>query len=166
MGFIVPALYFGGNGNKQEAFKKYILVQNIIVTALSVPILLAAREKPPHPPSIFGGVFILFGLIGSVIFGILLDKYGKYKLTTNIISLAVSVAVALTFWTLPSQNTFLLSANNGMIGFFLTPMLSTSYTFAVELTFPVPESISNGMMVMVSQIYGSAIVSNYIDFLI
>ncbi|CDW86047.1 UNKNOWN [Stylonychia lemnae] len=226
MGFIVPVLFFGGNGNKQEAFKKYILAQNIIVTALSVPILIAAREKPPHPPSlsatrkepkinlwkelrillnnksylllccslvlthslfttlgavistitkpfgykpidnsIFGGVFIFFGLIGSVVFGILLDKYGKYKLTTNIISLVVSVAVALAFWTLPSQNIPLLTANIAVIGFFLTPMLSISYTFAVELTFPVPESISTGMMVMVAETYGSALVSNYLDLM-
>ncbi|CDW80057.1 UNKNOWN [Stylonychia lemnae] len=156
LGFIVPALFFGGEGDKQKVFYKYILVQNIIVTVLSLPIIFVAKDKPSLPPSIFGATFIFFGVVGSFIFGILLDKYAKYKLVTNLISSLACLSLALAFWTLPSSNVILLTVNLAFIGFFITPIIPIGYAFAVELTFPVPESISNGMMNMVCQIYGSA----------
>lgn len=50
--------------------------------------------------SIFGAVFIFFGVTGSFIFGILLDKYAKYKLIVNLTSFLAVIFIALAFWTL------------------------------------------------------------------
>lgn len=44
----------------------------------------------------------------------------------------------------------LFSINLAFIGFFVIPIIPSSYAFAVELTYPVPESMSNGMMILVS----------------
>jgi hypothetical protein len=48
----------------------------------------------------------------------------------------------------------LFSANLSLMGFVLVPIAPVSYTFSVELTYPSPESISNGMMILVGKMYG------------
>jgi hypothetical protein len=54
LGFVMPALLID-NKDEPESWKKnftkYLLVQNIIVTALTIPLLIFARSKPPTPPS-------------------------------------------------------------------------------------------------------------------
>ena len=40
------------------------------------------------------------------------------------------------------------------MGFALVPIAPVSYAFSVELTYPSPESISNGMMILVGKMYG------------
>lgn len=41
------------------------------------------------------------------------------------------------------------------MGFVIVPIVGTSLAFAVELTYPVPEGISNGMMILPSKIHGA-----------
>jgi hypothetical protein len=54
LGFIMPAILID-NKDETESWKKnftkYLLVQNIIVTVLTIPLLIFARSKPPTPPS-------------------------------------------------------------------------------------------------------------------
>jgi hypothetical protein len=56
----------------------------------------------------------------------------------------------LAIFTLPSKNVLLFSLNLGLIGITVIPIIPVSYAFAVELTFPVQEAISNGMMILAS----------------
>jgi MFS family permease len=116
-----------------------------VVATVTAPFHYTALDN-----SIFGATFIFFGVVGSFVFGILLDKYAKYKLILNIISIAACGFIALAFWTLQSGSVPLFAINLAFIGFFVIPIIPCSYAFAVELTYPVPESMSNGMMIMVS----------------
>jgi hypothetical protein len=50
--------------------------------------------------SIFGAVFIFFGVAGSFVVSILLDKTAKYKRIMSIISITACGFIALAFWTL------------------------------------------------------------------
>ena len=50
--------------------------------------------------SIFGASFIFFGVVGSFVFGFLLDKYAKYKLTINVTSFIACGLIVIAFWTL------------------------------------------------------------------
>ena len=43
------------------------------------------------------------------------------------------------------------------IGFFVIPISPVAYAFTVELTFPVPEALTNGMMVTLSLIWGTGV---------
>lgn len=47
--------------------------------------------------------------------------------------------------------------NISALGFFVLPTFSISYTFAVELTYPISEAMSNGIMVFTSQIMGTLV---------
>ena len=42
-----------------------------------------------------------------------------------------------------------------MVGLSIIPMLPTGFAFAVELTYPAPEGVSNGIMIIPSKIYGT-----------
>jgi hypothetical protein len=104
--------------------------------------------------AIFGGVFIFFGVAGSFVLGIVLDKTQKFKLMINTTALCAVGFILLGLVTLPSFG-WLFSLNLAFIGFSVIPIIPISYGFAVELTFPIPEAVSNGMMILPSQIFGA-----------
>lgn len=76
----------------------------------------------------------------------------------NATSMSAIVFIGLTFFTLPSGSPLLFSLNLAAIGFTVIPIIPISYAFAVELTYPIPEAMSNGMMILPSQIYGASLV--------
>lgn len=125
-----------------------------VVSSITAPYHYSSANN-----AVFGGVFIFFGVVGSFLFGILIDKYQKFKVIINGTSFAAVLFIAFTFYTLPSHNVGLFSFNLALIGFTVIPIIPISYAFAVELTFPVPDAVSNGMMILPSQIYGSILVS-------
>lgn len=108
--------------------------------------------------AIFGAVFIFSGVLGSFVIGILLDKYQKFKLTFNLLCITACIFIATNFYTLPSKSVPLLAVNLSIVGFSVIPIIPVSYAFAVELTYPVPESVSNGMIILPSQLFGTIVV--------
>jgi len=108
--------------------------------------------------AIFGGIFIFSGVAGSFILGIALDKTSKYKMMIMGTSFGAILFIGLAFFTLPSMSTTLFAINLVFVGFCVIPIIPIGLSFAVELTFPVPEAMSNGMMILPSQIFGSALV--------
>lgn len=108
--------------------------------------------------AIFGGIFIFSGVAGSFILGIALDKTSKYKMMIMGTSFGAILFIGLSFFTLPSMSTTLFAINLVFVGFCVIPIIPIGLSFAVELTFPVPEAMSNGMMILPSQIFGSALV--------
>jgi MFS family permease len=104
--------------------------------------------------AIFGAIFIFFGVVGSFTLGVILDKTAKYKLMINGTSTSAVALVLLGLVTLPS-GVALFSLNLALIGFAVIPIIPIAYGFAVELTFPIPEAMSNGMMILPSQIFGA-----------
>jgi len=109
----------------------------------------------PSDNSIFGATFILSGVIGSFVYGVLLDKYNRYKLTMSVICFSAIFSFGLAFWTLPSRNVGLFAVNLVLVGISVLPIIPVAFAFSVELTFPLAEALSNGMMIMVSQIFGT-----------
>ena len=57
--------------------------------------------------------------------------------------------------TLPSKNVALFVANVAVMGFATIPLTPISFAFAVELTYPAPEAMSNGMMILPNKVYGA-----------
>lgn len=61
------------------------------------------------------------------------------------------------FLSLPTGNVLLEAVTMMLIGAFVLPITSISYAFSVELAFPVPEVMTNGMMISLSLIWGTFI---------
>jgi nitrate/nitrite transporter NarK len=109
---------------------------------------------------IFGACFILCGLVGSFMQGALLDKYGKYLLLLKGICFGVFFFFLGFFYTLQDKgegnwNMILLTINVSVIGFLLLPIIPLGYGFSIELTYPVSEAMSNGVLMLWSQMAGS-----------
>ena len=62
------------------------------------------------------------------------------------------LSTLLLFVCIPSGNVFLLLTNMAAVGFAACPIINISYTYVVELTFPIKEPMSNGVMMMLQQI--------------
>lgn len=103
----------------------------------------------------FGSLFVIGGIIGSFSAGYLLDRYRKFRFSIILIAVVSIGLYLLAFWSLPSGNAYFFALNLGVIGFFAVPILPISYTFAVELTYPTPEPVSNGMMLLPTKIFGA-----------
>jgi Na+/melibiose symporter-like transporter len=112
-----------------------------IYTALGavVSTITAPYGYTSNDNSVFGATFIMFGVFSSFVVGIILDKTSKYKLILNILCFSSMVTISVAFFTLPSKNVFLLAANLAFVGITVIPVIPVCYSFAVELTYPLPE---------------------------
>ena len=59
--------------------------------------------------SVFGALFIIGGIIGSVCFGIYVESTRKYKLAVGLISLFSTIFTIGTYFLISSGNTWLFS---------------------------------------------------------
>lgn len=121
-----------------------------IVSALTKPYGFKGTDN-----ALFAVVFIVTGLVGTVFAGIMLDKYRKYKISIILIAIVAMIAYGLTYLTLPTGVAGYFAANLGLVGFGTLPVIPVCFAFAVELTYPIQEAMSNGMMVLPSKIYAS-----------
>jgi sugar phosphate permease len=76
---------------------------------------------------IFGSFYIISGMIGSLVAGILLDKFQKFKQTLMIAILIPILAFILTFFTLPTGNVLLLALSFSLSGIGILPVSTISY---------------------------------------
>lgn len=127
----------------------------------AVGAVVSALTKPygfsPTHNAIFGGTFILSGVTGSFVVSMILDKTQKFKRIINIIGFCSILSIIAGYFTLPTGNVALFSINLVFVGASVIPVIPVSYAFAVELTYPCPEAMSNGMMILPSQIFGAAL---------
>ena len=110
--------------------------------------------------SIMGVCFIFWGLVGSFVASGLLDKTKKYLFMLKVILVGTFVCTIGYCFSLPSKNFFLVCLNGSLSGLFTLPILPVAFNFSVELTHPVSEAMSNGIMVTLSRVVG--IVMTYI----
>lgn len=121
-----------------------------IISSLTKPYNFSGKDN-----SLFGGLFISMGITGSLITGVILDRFKTYKLSAIIASVAATIFMACEFLTLPSENAGIFGVNQAILGFFCIPMSPISFAFCVELTYPTPEAVSVGMILLPAKIYGA-----------
>lgn len=63
----------------------------------------------------------------------------------------------LHFGTLPLHNALLENTVMLLIGFSVVPITSVGFAFSVELAFPVPEALTNGMMITFGLFWGTGL---------
>ncbi|XP_024086178.1 uncharacterized MFS-type transporter C09D4.1-like isoform X2 [Cimex lectularius] len=108
-----------------------------------------------------GLVMIIGGMIGSVVWGIFLDRTHKFKLTTIVVyCFAYLGMMAFTFSLFYEQN-IAIFVSSGILGFFMNGYLTVAYEFTSELTYPVPESTSTGVLNAVGELLGLSMVLVY-----
>nr|CAI5826100.1 unnamed protein product [Callosobruchus analis] len=82
------------------------------------------------------------GCIGSVIFGIILDKTHKFKKTTIAAMIFATVTFAVCIYMFVTKSRLATFFATPLFGFFIASTLVISFEYALEVTYPIPESIS------------------------
>jgi MFS family permease len=100
---------------------------------------------------ITGGLMILGGILGAIILPILSDHYRKR--TPFIIVAVAGATLGLAGITFANCYWFLL-ASGTILGFFLLSAGPIGFQYGAEITFPVSEGTSNGMLILMGQISG------------
>ena len=61
----------------------------------------------------------------------------------------------IAIFSIPSKNAIGAAITFMFIGVAMIPIMSVAYAFSVELTYPLPEALTNGMMISLSLIWGT-----------
>ena len=121
---------------------------------------------------------VVAGLAGSMVGGMILDKFKKFKLTTLVtytlslvFMIAFTYAIDLedinidyfiiaalgTYQTPKSKNLRFKLSIETIKGFFMTGYLPIGFEFGAEITFPESEASSSGLLNCSAQIFGIAV---------
>ncbi len=98
-----------------------------------------------------GGVILAGGIVGAVVLPTLSDRLGR-RVPFMLIALGGAVPGLLGLALLKSYGLLLLSAF--AFGFFLLSSGPIGFQYAAEMTHPVPEGTSNGLLLLAGQVSG------------
>jgi MFS family permease len=113
--------------------------------------LLKPRGINPEQAGLIGAAMILGGIIGAVIIPILSDKQRKRKAYLVICMIGIVPGLlGMTF-----LNGFVpLLASGFVLGFFIMSAGPVGFQYGAEVSFPTPESTSQGMILFAGQVSG------------
>ncbi|XP_058465288.1 heme transporter FLVCR2-like [Malaya genurostris] len=104
-----------------------------------------------------GLALITLGLVGSMVFGYLLDTMHKYKATAVWACRLSAITMVVFALALETRSKKLVSVASIFLGFFMTGFQPIGYEFAAELTFPEPDGPVSGILNISTQIFGLVI---------
>jgi MFS family permease len=113
---------------------------------------------------LIGGVMLIGGIIGAVVIPVLSDKFRKRKLFLLICLagmvpgvMGLSLAGKLGLDTSSTYSLLLLSSF--ILGFFVMSAGPVGFQYAAEVSYPAPESASQGMLLWIGQLSGMIFVA-------
>lgn len=113
--------------------------------------LLKPRGFTITQAGVTGGMMIIGGIIGAVVMPALSDK--KHKRVPFILVSILGATLGLAGVTYAASY-FMLLASAFVLGFFLLSAGPIGFQFGAEITRPVPEGTSNGLLLLMGQISG------------
>jgi cyanate permease len=127
------------------------LIGNSLFNGISTWIesIVRLRGFSPAQAGVFGGLLLLGGIIGAFILPTLSDKVRK-RVPFLLLGMLGSIPglIGLTF----GQVYWVMILSSFAYGFFMISIAPIGYQYAAELTYPVPEGTSNGMLTLAGQI--------------
>jgi len=122
---------------------------NMVTTYIEL--IVAPRGLTSIEAGNLGGIMLLGGMIGAQVLSILADKFRKRVLLIRF-SLVITVAsfLLLSFAT----TTITIYVSGFLLGFGLMSVGPVLLEYAVDITAPVPEASSIGMLMVIGSISG------------
>uniref|UniRef100_A0A0K0G0V9 MFS domain-containing protein n=1 Tax=Strongyloides venezuelensis TaxID=75913 RepID=A0A0K0G0V9_STRVS len=131
------------------------------ISTLLQQILLPYYKDSQKEIGTIGLVLVVAGMIGTLVTGCLLDKFQKYKETTlgvYIFSFIGTVLFAISLGNIPIK--FIIGVAF-FLGFFMTGYLAIGFEYAAEITYPIPEHSTSGLLNASAQLFGIALTSGF-----
>jgi predicted MFS family arabinose efflux permease len=149
-----------GEGLRKLFLNKYFLILFItfffglgifnFITSY-IELIVVPRGFDATDAGLLGGLMLIGGIVGCFIMSTLSDKYRKYKMLLIIsILMATTSLFIITFTSDP----ILLYLFSFLLGYGILSAGPIALEYAVDLTEPVPEASSNGMLMMIGQVGG------------
>jgi hypothetical protein len=134
---LILCVYFGTNGT-----------QTLFMTILN-------SMLKPYDFSIVDGstifvTYMLTGVASAIGFSRYLDHTKEFNRVNRFLCFGAMICTVQLFFTIPSRQLWLVTANTAALGFFMVPVIKISYTYSVELTYPIVEPMSAGMLLFCS----------------
>lgn len=117
--------------------------------------ILSPRGFSAVQAGVTGGLMIFGGIVGALILPILSDRYRK-RIPFILISLA-GATLSLAGITFASNYTMIIISGIAF-GFFLLSAGPIGFQYGAEITYPVSEGTSNGLLLLMGQISGIAFI--------
>ena len=105
---------------------------------------------------ILGGVMPVSGLLGCLITSPIVGRTHKYKLASFLINIFAAAGTFLFAFTLYVRSIYLSCFCVAVIGFGMMPISAFMIELACEITYPVGEAMSTGVLNMAGQVIGIA----------
>jgi predicted MFS family arabinose efflux permease len=99
-------------------------------------------------------MFTVGGICGSIFYGFLLEIRKKYKLYQYILSVTSIISIIFIIFSFMLHNAYLTSFSMFMAGFSLLSMNVVGVEFGVEITYPMDEAFSCGMLNCFGNLFG------------
>jgi FLVCR family MFS transporter 7 len=103
---------------------------------------------------ILGGVMTISGLLGCLLTSPIVGRTRKYKFASLLINIFAAAGTFLFAFTLYVGNIFLSCFCVAIIGFGMMPISAFMIELACEVTYPVGEAMSTGLLNMGGQVVG------------
>jgi len=115
---------------------------------------------------IMGSVSVLLGLVAMLIGGIWIDKTRRYKLISVGTFLCCTVSLLVFFIVVSHSNSFQATFISYCIfGFFSYPYITIGLEYAAEVTYPISEGITSGILLLAANVYG-IVFTSLLEFII
>ena len=108
--------------------------------------------------SLYGGVLLGVGVCSAIAVGVALDRTHNYRLGLRVGFGGGAVLLLILTLVIQPGNMNVIAAFFALLGLVVIPMLPCSFEAAVEATYPVPEDISNGLLMMAGNYAGIALI--------
>ena len=113
--------------------------------------IVLPRGHDQNFAGMLGALMLIGGIIGCVIMSTISDKYKKRKILLIISLLIATTSLFIITFTVDA---LMLSILGFLLGFGILSAGPVGLEYAVDLTKPVPEASSNGMLMMIGQVGG------------
>ncbi len=123
-------------------------VFNAISAVLDV--IFGYQMNDPQP-GIIGALMIGGGIVGAIVFSSLSDYFQKRKLFIIMSMIAGAILIPMLYFITNDIARYVISF---LAGLFLIAALPVGLTYGAELTHPLPEETSNGIMMWIGQLVG------------
>ncbi|XP_019911674.2 feline leukemia virus subgroup C receptor-related protein 1 [Esox lucius] len=124
------------------------------VSTILNQMIMACYENQELNAGRIGLTLVVAGMVGSIICGLWLDHTKTYKMTTLIVYILSFIGMLVFTFTLDLKNIYLVFFTAGVLGFFMTGYLPLGFEFGVEITYPVSEGTSSGLLNAFAQVFG------------
>lgn len=103
--------------------------------------------------SYFGVISIFTGIISCLIFSIITSNTHKFKLTCVITSGGTALGYMVLYFGFVNRNFIVAAFASMFYGFFLMPCYTVPLEYACEITFPIRENLSSGLINCFGQVF-------------